>query len=109
MISGSDNTAADALMALVGRDAVQAQVATTSAHAGLDAPFLGTRELFVLKYADYPRYADAYLALPRSRRAGYLSRVVDKVALSAIDAGAITTVPRDISTDVKAAFALAAG
>ena len=88
MISSSDNTAADRLAALVGRQAVETQVRAWSAHAPLDMPFLRTRELFVLKYADYPHYADAYLALPPTSRAGYLTRVVDEVPLSAVDISA---------------------
>ncbi|MFZ0059140.1 MAG: serine hydrolase [Acidimicrobiales bacterium] len=84
MISSSDNTAADRLAALVGRGAIEAQVRRWSSHVSLDTPFLRTREFFVLKYADYPRYADAYLALSPKARDGYLGRVVDKVSLSAI-------------------------
>ena len=59
MVPNSDNTAADRLAALVGRTAIEAQVATTSAHASLDTPFLRTRELFVLKADGYPNYARA--------------------------------------------------
>ena len=52
MISISDNTAADMLIHLVGRSAVQAQDRQWSAHAALNVPFLTTRELFLLKYVD---------------------------------------------------------
>jgi beta-lactamase class A len=85
MISGSDNTAADRLAALVGRSSLEAQVATTLAHASLDQPFLRTRELFVLKYANYPHYARTYLALPDAKRTAYLSNVIDRVPLSDLD------------------------
>ena len=44
MISISDNTAADMLIHLVGRSAVQAQDRQWSAHAALNVPFLTTRE-----------------------------------------------------------------
>ncbi len=99
MVPNSDNTAADRLSALVGRAAIEAQVATTSAHASLDSPFLRTRELFVLKGADYPHYARAYLAMAASKRAGYLDNVVDRVPLSAIDGTALATgSPRDIGS-----------
>ena len=99
MMPGSDNTAADRLMALAGRSAVEAQVATTSAHAGLDNPFLRTRELFVLKFAGYPRYADAYLRLPAAKRLAYLDSVVDKVPLSKVDLSAAAAgAPRDIGS-----------
>lgn len=89
MISSSDNTAADRLAALVGRGAVGAQVRRWSTHAALDTPFLRTRELFVLKYADWPRDANAYLALSPSARADYLGRVVDEVPLSAVNLGQV--------------------
>ena len=39
LISSSDNTAADRLAALVGRQAVETQVRGWSAHSSLDAPF----------------------------------------------------------------------
>lgn len=99
MISSSDNTAADELASLVGRSAVESAVAATSKHAALDFPFLHTREHFVLKYADYPKYANAYLSLRRSARLSYLTRVVDKVPLSAINlASASQSSPRDIDS-----------
>lgn len=99
MMPGSDNTAADRLIALVGRTAVEREVATTSAHASLDQPFLRTRELFVLKYADYPKYADAYLRLPAAKRTAYLDNVIDRVPLSTVDLSAAASAgPRDIGS-----------
>ncbi len=99
MISGSDNTAADRLAALVGRTSLEAQVATTSAHASLDRPFLRTRELFVLKYADYPYYARVYLGLPVAKRTAYLSSVIDRVPLSGLDlTAAATGAPRSVGS-----------
>jgi hypothetical protein len=99
MISGSDNTAADRLAALVGRSSLEAQVATTSAHASLDQPFLRTRELFVLKYANYPYYARTDLALPDAKRTAYLSNVIDRVPLSDLDlAAAATGAPRSVGS-----------
>ncbi len=99
MMPGSDNTAADRLIALAGRGAVAAQVATTSAHAHLDNPFLRTREMFVLKYADYPKYADAYLRLPVAQRSAFLDKVVDRVPLSKVNLGAAaTSAPVDIGS-----------
>lgn len=99
MIPGSDNTAADRLIALAGRSAVESQVATTSAHPALDEPFLSTRELFVLKYTDFPKYAGAYLRLPPARRPAYLHDVVDRVPLSEVDLlAAATGAPRDIGS-----------
>jgi hypothetical protein len=90
--------AADRLAALVGRQAIQAQVAATSAHAGLGDPFLRTRELFVLKYADYPHYARAYLRLSAAKRTAYLADVVDRVPLSNVGLSAAAGAPRNIGS-----------
>jgi len=50
MISISDNTAADHLLFLAGRTAVESMLATTGHHAPVEnQPFLATRELFNLK------------------------------------------------------------
>lgn len=81
MISQSDNTAADLLIHLVGRPAVEAQARAWSSSAARDQPFLTTRELFVLKEVDYPVLADAYAALDPSERAAYLASTVDPRSL----------------------------
>lgn len=50
MISISDNTATDQLIAVLGREAIEAEVAASGhASSALMQPFLTTRELFVLK------------------------------------------------------------
>jgi len=50
MISISDNTATDHLLLTVGREAVESiQAAMGHSAPGLNAPFITTRELFVLK------------------------------------------------------------
>lgn len=96
MISISDNTAADLLAATVGRNQVEAMQHTFgSTDAGRNVPFLNTRELFVLKGADYPKYADAYLARDPAARLAYLTNTVDHVPLSTVH---IWSQPRDIST-----------
>jgi hypothetical protein len=99
MVPDSDNTAADRLAALVGREAIEAQAATTSAHASLDDPFLRTKELFVLKDANYPSYAQAYLRLDAAQKTAYLDGVVDRVPLSDVDlqAGG-SAAPRNIGS-----------
>ena len=95
MISISDNTAADMLIDLVGRAAVQAQVSAWSAHAALDVPFLTTRELFLLHYVDYPTLANQFLSLAPAQRATFLSSFVDPLSLSQLQA---TAAPRDVNT-----------
>ena len=81
MISMSDNTAADMLIHLVGRSAVQAQDRQWSDHAALNVPFLTTREFFLLKYAN-PALADKYLRLAPGQRAAFLASAVDPLPLS---------------------------
>jgi len=95
MISISDNTAADLLLKLVGRAAVEHQVEQWSSHASLDIPFLMVSELFALKYDDFPKLADHFLSLSPSGRTAYLRSTIDAVPASAEVAG---NVPRDVNT-----------
>ena len=100
MISMSDNTAADMLIDLAGRSAVQAQDRQWSDHAALNVPFLTTRELFLLKYAD-PALADRYLRLAPGQRAAFLASSVDPLPLSLSPAqlqSLDTVSPTDIGT-----------
>ena len=98
MISISDNTAANMLIALLGRPAVEAAARETGmADPALDVPFLTTRELFVLKLDDWPKLAQRYLALGRGGRQALLSGTVDRVPLSALSAAGWTG-PRDIGS-----------
>ncbi len=98
MISISDNTAANMLISLLGRPAVEAATRTAGmADPALDVPFLTTRELFVLKLDDWPRLADRYLALNTAGRQALLAGTIDKVPLAALNASAWFT-PRDINS-----------
>jgi beta-lactamase class A len=74
MISISDNTAADHLLHLLGRPAVEA-AQKTMGHATPErnVPFLATRELFQLKAKDHPERRSAYLARDAAGRRAYLS------------------------------------
>ena len=85
MISISDNTAADMLIGLVGRNAVEAQVRRWTANAAANEPFLTTREVFLLHYV--AGLADRYLATPRGQRAAFLASSVDPLPLSDIASG----------------------
>jgi hypothetical protein len=61
MISISDNTAADMLIELLGRPAIEASLARAGiADPGRDIPFLTTRELFALKLDEWPALANRY-------------------------------------------------
>ncbi|WP_405143983.1 serine hydrolase [Sphaerisporangium sp. NBC_01403] len=95
MISISDNTGADLLLDKVGRRAVEATNAAWSDHAKRNVPFLTTRELFVLKGADYPRLTKEYLALDSKGRRAYLDRTVAKVPLSRVTSW---QAPRELDT-----------
>jgi beta-lactamase class A len=95
MISISDNTGTDLLIDKVGRQAVEARNRAWSKYAERNRPFLTTRELFVLKGADYPRLARTYLDRdPRGRR-DFLETTVAKTPLSEVRAW---DRPRDIGT-----------
>ncbi|MFY9778324.1 MAG: serine hydrolase, partial [Trebonia sp.] len=101
MISSSDNTAADLLLTLVGRTAVESAAASSGmADPALDTPFLTTRELFVLKLDDWPSLASRYLALSAAGRQAMLTGTVDRVPLSALTVAAekAWTQPRDVGT-----------
>ena len=100
MMALDDNTAADMLVNLVGRNAVEAAVKGSGAAApGLDEPFLTTRELYTLEVDNWPKLATQYLALPASKRLGFLSGTVDRVPLSAVQKSASSwTTPRDTSS-----------
>ena len=100
MISISDNTAADMLIQLVGRSAVQAQDRQWSDHAALNVPFLTAREVFVLKISQYPALANQYLSLAPGQRAAFLASSVDPLPLSPAQAQslALASARRDIDT-----------
>ena len=101
MISVSDNTAANMLMALLGRPAVEAAAADAGlAEPSLDTPFLSTRELFVLKLVDWPALASRYLAATPSGRQALLASTIDTVPYSTlVTAGkAAWNSPRDINS-----------
>jgi len=98
MISVSDNTAANMLIALVGRGAVEAAARDTGmARPALDVPFLTTSELFVLKLHDWPKLADRYLAQDAAGRQALLSNTVDHVAPGTLSSSGWTS-PRDIDS-----------
>jgi beta-lactamase class A len=99
MISISDNTAADMLINLLGRPAVEAALTSAGmADPARDRPFLTTRELFTLKLDDWPALADRYLAASQAGRRALLATVVDRAPLPALADAAGWTIPRDINS-----------
>lgn len=93
MISISDNTAADMLVDLVGRRAVEQQFARWTDHAERNTPMLKTREMLLLHYAK--GLGDEYLATPQSKRDAFLADQVDPLSNADIASG-YTTEPRFI-------------
>jgi Beta-lactamase enzyme family len=98
MISISDNTAANMLINLVGRPAVEAQDRQWSGHAALNVPFLTTREAFILKLSRWPALANRYIAANQAGRRALLASTVDRATLPALAAGQAWATPRDTRT-----------
>jgi len=99
MISISDNTAADMLINLVGRSAVEAALtATGMARPALDRPFLTTREILTLKLDRWPVLANRYIAANEPGRRALLASTVDPAPLPAVAAAGAWTTPRDINS-----------
>jgi beta-lactamase class A len=83
MISQSDNTAADELLATLGRENVEAELAAAGhPQPQLDVPFLTTGELFRLKSS--PALADAYARADLPGRRALLAGPVAAVAMDAV-------------------------
>ncbi|MBV9206293.1 MAG: serine hydrolase [Actinobacteria bacterium] len=99
MISLSDNTAADMLINLMGRSAVEAALAATGmASPALDRPFLTTREIFVLKLDLWPTLAERYVTADEPSRRALLASTVDRATLPAVAAAGAWTTPRAIDS-----------
>ena len=95
MISISDNTAADMLINLVGQATLESQVREWSSDPQLDVPFLTTRQMILLHYANFPMLANEYLSRAPSKRQAFLNAAVDPLALSEVRQ---STEPRDIDS-----------
>lgn len=93
MISISDNTAADMLVDLVGRKAVEQQFAKWTDHADENTPLLTTREMLLLHYAK--GLGEKYLTTPKAQREAFLAAEVDPLSNADIATG-YTTEPRFI-------------
>lgn len=78
MISISDNTAADALLALLGREAVEEQVRDRGAATDSLVPFLSAAELFWLRLDDWPDRAEGYVGADVDERRELLGESVTK-------------------------------
>lgn len=86
MISVSDNSAADILLHLVGRDRAEAMLPVLGvSDPRRDRPYLSTLEMFKLKGVDHGALGMRYLALDEAGRRSMLDREVDPLPISAID------------------------
>ncbi len=86
MISISDNTATDTLLATLGRDKVEAMmVAAGNAHAAANRPMLSTYDMFALKGTSDEGLADAYAAGDEAARRALLPQIarVDRATIEA--------------------------
>jgi beta-lactamase class A len=99
MISISDNTAANMLIHLVGRPAVEAALTSTGMAApALDRPFLTTREMFILKLNQWPALANRYIAAHEAGRRALLASNIDQAPLPTLAAAQAWATPRDIDS-----------
>lgn len=86
MISESDNTAADELLAALGRSTVEALLAETGiGHPERNRPFLSTGELFRLKWGPEPGLRERYLRAEESGRRRLLDETVGRIPLDKVD------------------------
>lgn len=88
MISISDNTATDHLLAYVGRERVEASMRRFNAEPARNTPFLSTSEMFRIKLSGDPtlpaRYADAPLEQRRAMLEGEIARATAHPMLAAV-------------------------
>lgn len=95
MISISDNTATDHLIQLVGRSAVEDQLARFSiADPFTNLPFITINESFVLQLTDYPNLADQWRAADTAVRRALLGSPAIAGAEVTIENAAGWTDPR---------------
>jgi beta-lactamase class A len=99
MIAESDNSASDTLMRALGRDRIDAMLATTGhADAAKALPVLSTAEAFALKMpanADLRRRYEA--AAPAARRS-LLRDAASRLTADKVDVGSVAEVPTAIDT-----------
>ncbi|MBU3727918.1 MAG: serine hydrolase [Phycisphaerales bacterium] len=92
MISVSDNTATDLLIATIGRERVEAAMSTMGvADPARTQPFLTTAEMFLLKFVGDGSRAREYAALDVGGRRAYLERsaLSGPVGTDALNANAL--------------------
>jgi beta-lactamase class A len=95
MISISDNTAADALLKAVGRDAVEAMMPVMGhGQPALNRPFLSTMDMFQLKWGVPDDQQQSYLAADAAARRSILQAMKPPSSTSSLLTRASSTVPK---------------
>jgi len=85
MIQKSDNTATDHVLALAGRENVEAAMATMGHHdPSLNIPLISTRDLAMMKFAYPTDQLDAYYAASVDERRRILAEVIDEIPYEAL-------------------------
>lgn len=99
MIAESDNSAADTLLRILGREKVEAMLPSTGhAEAGKALPLLGTAEAFALKMpgnADLRRRYEAGLAVERR---ALLREAAARLTADRVDVGSVAEAPTAIES-----------
>lgn len=91
MISVSDNTATDLLIATLGRERIEAMLTPMGMKEPVrDRPFLSTGEMFRLKFVEQGKAGEAYAPLDEAGRRDFLKTRMPKVELTrgSLDPGA---------------------
>lgn len=99
MISISDNTATDHLIHFLGREPIEAFMATTNADPARSTPFLTTRDMFAMKLGDDQTLAGRYIAADTAARRAMLAEGGEvATAVPSMIAAAVWTAPLHIDT-----------
>lgn len=99
MISVSDNTAADHLLFLAGRESVEERLARAGhAHPELDIPFLGTREISTMKTLVSSSDIERYLASDVPAKRAFLDSLASYDLDEVLSRSADWITPRYIDT-----------
>lgn len=94
MIAHSDNTATDHLIVRLGRENVEAMMATMGhGEPAVNTPFLTTRELFILKLVLTEEEQQAYLAATAAERRTMLDTEIAATDLPGLDVVGSFTAP----------------
>ncbi len=99
MIAESDNSASDTLLAALGRDRVDAMVATTGHADAIKAlPILNTAEAFALKMPANADLRQRYEAGSLDKRRTLLRQAASRLTPDKVDVGSVAEIPTAIDS-----------